>query len=78
MLFNSTYWLQWACDKLAEASAEVSLFMDPDEVQIDSAIKPEIVELNIGHSIIAQALFSGLAQTVKDRKRIMRTNSRRF
>jgi pyridoxine 5-phosphate synthase len=29
---------------------------------------PEIVELNIGHSIIAQALFSGLAQTVKDLK----------
>ena len=33
---------------------------------------PEIVELNIGHSIIAQALFSGLAQTVKDLKQIMR------
>jgi pyridoxine 5-phosphate synthase len=33
---------------------------------------PEIVELNIGHSIIAQALFSGLAQTVKDLKYIMR------
>ena len=33
---------------------------------------PEIVELNIGHSIIAQALFSGLAQTVKDLTQIMR------
>lgn len=33
---------------------------------------PEIIELNIGHSIIAQALFSGLAQTVKDLKHIMR------
>ncbi len=32
---------------------------------------PEIVELNIGHSIIAQALFSGLAQSVKDLKQIM-------
>jgi pyridoxine 5-phosphate synthase len=32
---------------------------------------PEIVELNIGHSIIAQAVFSGLAQTVKDLKQIM-------
>ena len=30
------------------------------------------VELNIGHSIIAQAVFSGLAQTVKDLKQIMR------
>ncbi len=33
---------------------------------------PEIVELNIGHSIIAQAVFSGLAQTVQDLKHIMR------
>lgn len=32
---------------------------------------PEIVELNIGHSIIAQALFSGLAQSVRDLKEIM-------
>jgi pyridoxine 5-phosphate synthase len=124
--------MQWACDKLREAGIEVSLFIDPDEVQIDAAVKagapvvelhtgcyaeaknplqqaeelarirkaahyvhsaglqvnaghglhfynveaicaiPEIVELNIGHSIIAQALFSGLAQTVKDLKYIMR------
>lgn len=33
---------------------------------------PEIVELNIGHSIIAQALFSGLAESVRDLKRLMR------
>ena len=124
--------LQWACEKLAEAGIEVSLFIDPDEAQIDAAVKagarvvelhtgcyataknparqaeelarirlaahyahsaglqvnaghglhfynveaicaiPEIVELNIGHSIIAQALLSGLAQTVKDLKQIMR------
>lgn len=124
--------LQSACDKLAEAGIEVSLFIDPEEAQIDAAIKagapvvelhtgcytdakthvqqaeeferirlaahyaysaglqvnaghglnfynveaicaiPEIVELNIGHSIIAQALFSGLAQTVKDLKQLMR------
>ncbi len=32
---------------------------------------PEIVELNIGHAIIAQALFSGLAQSVRDLKQIM-------
>ena len=32
---------------------------------------PEIVELNIGHSIVAQALFSGLGQTVRDLKKIM-------
>lgn len=34
---------------------------------------PEIVELNIGHAIIAQAVFSGLAQTVKDLKQVMRS-----
>ncbi len=124
--------VQWACDKLATAGIEVSLFIDPDEAQIDAAVTagapvielhtgryaeasdknaqqeelarlkhaaayahsaglqvnaghglniynveaicaiPEIVELNIGHSIIAQAVFSGLAQTVKDLKQVMR------
>jgi pyridoxine 5-phosphate synthase len=124
--------LQWACDKLAGAGIEVSLFIDPDEIQIDAAVKagapvvelhtgcyaeadspqqqadelarirqagvyahraglqvnaghglnfhnveaicaiPQIVELNIGHSIIAQAVFSGLAESVMDLKRIMR------
>lgn len=124
--------LQWACEKLATAGIEVSLFIDPEQAQIDAAIKagapvielhtgcyaeaktpkqqteeleririaahyahsaglqvnaghglnfynveaicviPEIVELNIGHSIIAQALFSGLGQTVRDLKQLMR------
>jgi len=32
---------------------------------------PEIVELNIGHSVVAQALFSGLALAVRDLKEIM-------
>ena len=124
--------LQVACDKLAESSIEVSLFIDPEEAQIDAAIKagapvveihtgcyadaknpaqqaeeferirlaahyaysaglqvnaghglnyynveaicaiPELVELNIGHSIIAQALFSGLDKAVRDLKLIMR------
>jgi pyridoxine 5-phosphate synthase len=124
--------LQSACDRLSTAGVEVSLFIDPDEAQIEAAVKtgapvvelhtgryaeakapvlqakelerirqaaimahgaglqvnaghglniynveaicaiPELVELNIGHSIIAQALFSGLAQAVKDLKRIMR------
>lgn len=124
--------MQWACEQLATAGVEVSLFIDPDEAQIDAAVKagapvvelhtgryadakdpaqqieelerirraarhahgaglqvnaghglhfhnveaicaiPELVELNIGHSIIAQAVFSGLAQTVRDLKRVMR------
>lgn len=33
---------------------------------------PQIVELNIGHSIISQALVSGLANAVGDMKRLMR------
>ncbi|WAR45531.1 pyridoxine 5'-phosphate synthase [Methylomonas rapida] len=121
-----------ACQTLAEAGIEVSLFIDPDFAQIDAAVKagapvvelhtgryadaqtlqeqqqellriqhaaqyahqaglqvnaghglslhnveaicrlPQIVELNIGHSIIAQAVFSGLDQAVRDMKRIMR------
>lgn len=32
---------------------------------------PQIVELNIGHSIIAQAVFDGLAQTVRTLKDLM-------
>ena len=131
-VFGNLSRIQWACDSLRTAGVEVSLFIDPDEAQIDAAVKagtpvielhtgcyadaknaaqqaeelarirkaaryaqsaglqvnaghglhfynveaicaiPEITELNIGHSIIAQALFSGLAQTVKDLKHIMR------
>ncbi len=123
--------LRVACHKLADAGIEVSLFIDPDEAQIDAAVKtgapvielhtgayadasthaqqleelariqhaaryahaaglqvnaghglhfhnvqaicaiPEIVELNIGHAIIAQAVFSGLAQTVAELKTVM-------
>ena len=120
------------CEQLGAAGIEVSLFINPEEKQIDAAVSagapvielhtgryadaetvqqqkqeleriktasayahrlglqvnaghglnfynveeicriPEIVELNIGHSIIAQAVFSGLAKTVSDLKRIMR------
>jgi len=120
-----------ACQALADAAVEVSLFIDPDFKQIDAAVNAgapvielhtgcyadavtadvqkaellriqqaaeyaysaglqvnaghglnfhnveaichihEIVELNIGHSIIAQAVFSGLQQTVADLKGVM-------
>jgi pyridoxine 5-phosphate synthase len=39
-------------------------------VQLVAAI-PEIVELNIGHSIIARAVFDGLAKAVRDMKDLM-------
>ena len=121
-----------ACSTLGDAGIEVSLFIDPDTVQIDAAVEagapvielhtgcyadattteeknaelvriieaakyahsaglqvnaghglnfhnvedicaiPEIIELNIGHSIIAQALFVGLTQAVSDLKAVMR------
>lgn len=120
------------CERLAQADIEVSLFIDPDEKQIDAAVeigvpvvelhtgcfadaenkakqKNEleriekaanyalslglqvnaghglnfhnveavckvltITELNIGHSIIARALFSGIAESVNEMKRLMR------
>ncbi len=45
-------------------------------VQVISAI-PQIRELNIGHAIIARALFTGLAGAVADMKRLMREARRR-
>jgi pyridoxine 5-phosphate synthase len=33
---------------------------------------PEIRELNIGHAIIAQAVFTGLGNAVAEMKRLMR------
>jgi pyridoxine 5-phosphate synthase len=120
------------CGILADTGIEVSLFIDPEEKQIDAAVAcgapvielhtgayaeaktparyqhelarlqkaaqyahqaglqvnaghgltfynveaickiPQIVELNIGHFLIAQAVFSGLAQTVSQMKTVMR------
>ena len=39
-------------------------------VQSVAAI-PDIVELNIGHAIVARALFDGLAKAVRDMKELM-------
>lgn len=124
-------WLTEVCAKLAEAGCRVSLFIDPQEEQIEAAKevgapvvelhtgtyaeleKPaevsaeldrirhaaeygtrlgltvnaghglhyhnvqavaaikEIEELNIGHAIIAQAVYSGLPEAVKEMKRLM-------
>lgn len=36
------------------------------------AVLPEMHELNIGHAIIGRALFSGLAEAVKEMKHLMR------
>jgi pyridoxine 5-phosphate synthase len=34
---------------------------------------PEIVELNIGHAIVARALFAGLPEAVREMKRLLRS-----
>ncbi len=119
-----------ACARLADAGMRVSLFIDPDERQLDAAVQagapvvelhtgtyadaesekqqdeldrvvsaasygqevglivnaghglhyenvsaiariPEIVELNIGHAIVAQAVSDGISQAVGDMKRLM-------
>lgn len=124
-------WLTEVCGRLAHVGCRVSLFIDPDEVQIEAAKEcgapvielhtgtyaelthpadieaelerirhateyavrlglvvnaghglhyhnvqaiaaiKEIEELNIGHAIIAQAVFSGLPEAVREMKRIM-------
>jgi pyridoxine 5-phosphate synthase len=35
---------------------------------------PELVELNIGHSIIARAVLSGLPEAVREMKTLMRAS----
>lgn len=123
-----------ACQQLAAINTEVSLFIDPDKLQIDAAVEagapvielhtgtyaeaktiveqnvelqrikkaatyafsqglqvnaghgltyhnveaiakiPEVVELNIGHAIIARAVLSGLPEAVRDMKALMRAS----
>ena len=120
------------CEKLTDAGIEVSLFIDPEQAQIESAIRlgvpvieihtgryaaastndarrreldiiieavaqartgglcvnaghglhyenvsaiaaiGELNELNIGHSIVSRALFTGLRQAVAEMKQLMR------
>jgi len=117
--------VKYACQRLAEAGIQVSLFVDPDIVQLDAAVEcgapvvelhtgsyadadvsgvekeyqrivraaeygesiglhinaghglhyenvqpivhiPQLIELNIGHSIVAHALFVGLEDAVRE------------
>ena len=49
--------------------------LDYHNVEPIAAI-PEIVELNIGHAIVARSLFEGLAKAVRDMKDLMRAARR--
>jgi pyridoxine 5-phosphate synthase len=123
--------LREVCARLAGAGIRVSVFIDPDEAQVDAAVwvgapaielhtgtyadaagaaraealhrlaaaahhasaawlvvnaghgldyhnvqpvaaLPEVVELNIGHAIVARAVFTGLGPAVAEMKRLMR------
>lgn len=130
-VINDELRIRDACKRLADAGIAVSLFIDPEESQIEAAIRcgapiieihtgsyadavthedrhtelcrvikaaklahqsslivnaghglnyqnvqaiariPEINELNIGHGIIARAIFVGLENAVREMKRIM-------
>ena len=35
---------------------------------------PELLELNIGHSIISRAVFSGLSEAVREMKKIINSS----
>jgi pyridoxine 5-phosphate synthase len=48
--------------------------LDYHNVEAVAAI-PGVRELNIGHSIVARALFAGLDQAVRDMKRAIREAS---
>jgi pyridoxine 5-phosphate synthase len=123
--------IKTACERCAEAGIRVSLFIDPEERQIDAALRtgapvvelhtgqyadadsvparrfeleriraaagyahvgglqvnaghglhyhnvqdivaiPQIVELNIGHAIVAESLFVGLDEAVRKMKRLL-------
>lgn len=125
-----------ACQRLANAKVNVSLFIDPDMAQIDAALEcgapvielhtgryadaetptelqhelnsiinavqyaaklglqvnaghglnyhnvgaiaeiPDIVELNIGHAIVARAMFTGFQSAVREMKQLMQTARR--
>ena len=49
--------------------------LDYHTVELIAAI-PEIVELNIGHAIVARAVFDGLPKAVRDMKELMRAARR--
>ena len=44
--------------------------LDYDTARLIAAL-PEIVELNIGHFLVGEAIFVGLAETVKTMRRAM-------
>lgn len=64
--------LQQATQYAAQAGLQVNAGHGLNFANVEAICRiPQITELNIGHSIIAQALFSGLADTVARLKAVM-------
>ena len=55
---------------LATSFNEMQIAIKNRDAEIRSGTK-EIEELNIGHAIIAQAVFSGLPEAIREMKRLM-------
>ena len=68
LLDNIHHSIDYAFDKGLQVNAGHGLhFHNVHEI----AINPRVVELNIGHALIADALFRGLAGSVAEMKRLM-------
>jgi pyridoxine 5-phosphate synthase len=61
-----------ACQQGAQAGLQVNAGHGLNYQNVtDIALIPEVCELNIGHAIVARALFTGFAQAVKEMKRLI-------
>src|SRR6266516_4341740 len=60
--------------RLTDAGIRVSLFIDPDVATIDRAVElgvPAIEVLNIGHSIVSNAVFWGMEEAVRRMRKLV-------
>ncbi len=59
--------IKQACERLAKAGSEVSLFIDADEQQIDAAVRcgAPVIEIHTGHYADAESEAEQLAQLEK-------------
>jgi len=65
--------IQQAAEYAQQAGLQVNAGHGLNLQNVEAICRIEsIVELNIGHALIAQALFSGLEQAVREMKRVMR------
>src|SRR5918993_850864 len=61
--------LAYFVDKLGSANIRVSLFIEPSEEQVAAAVR--LAELNIGHFLVGEAIFTGLEDSVRRMRALM-------